>query len=84
VDVHWGARSNFAIRIEKIAQSFNMHYFIAPIYNLSPLQEGLPNRQFGVAILSKYPVLKAENLEITRLSTQVANPKPELSQAVDS
>ncbi len=79
VDVHWGDRSNFDNEIEKIAQSLNMHYFFAPIYNLSPLQAGQPNRQFGVAILSKYPILKAENREITRLSTQVPNPKPELS-----
>jgi len=79
VDVHWGSRSNFDNEIEKIAQSLNMHYFFAPIYNLSPLQAGQANRQFGVAILSKYPILKAENREITRLSTQVANPKPELS-----
>ncbi|PTX59987.1 endonuclease/exonuclease/phosphatase family metal-dependent hydrolase [Melghirimyces profundicolus] len=53
-----------------------MHYFYAPIYNLPPNEDGQPNRQFGVAVLSKFPIIQAENREITRLSTQEPNSSP--------
>lgn len=78
VDVHWGDRSHYENEVKILAETLNMHYFFAPIYNLPSNLEGQPNRQFGVAILSKYPILKAENRHITRLSTQSANPLPEL------
>lgn len=76
VDDHWGSRSRFQNVIKILAEKLNMHYFFAPIYNLSPLQSGDPNRKFGVAVLSKYPIIHATNHPITRLSTQVSNPSP--------
>ncbi|MCQ6264602.1 endonuclease/exonuclease/phosphatase family protein [Fictibacillus sp. WQ 8-8] len=76
VDVHWSSRSLFEDDIKLLAEKLQMNYFFAPIYDLPPLNAGEPNRQFGVAVLSKYPILKAENREITRLSTQVPNPVP--------
>ncbi|MEH7353288.1 endonuclease/exonuclease/phosphatase family protein [Neobacillus drentensis] len=76
VDVHWGARSLFENDIEILANELDMYYFFTPIYSLDPLTPGDPRREFGVAILSKYPILEANNREITRLSTQEANPVP--------
>lgn len=77
VDVHWGTRSHYENIIQKLANRLDMHYFFAPIYDLPPDQPGQPGRQYGLAVLSKYPIIDAKNHEITRLSTQSANPVPE-------
>ncbi|WP_446218682.1 endonuclease/exonuclease/phosphatase family protein [Micromonospora sp. IBHARD004] len=76
VDVHWAARSNFVDEAEELAERLGMQAFFAPIYDMDPLTAGAPRRQYGVAVLSRYPILDAENHEITRLSTQVPNPVP--------
>lgn len=76
VDVHWNARSRFTDVATELARRLRMHVFFAPIYSLAPLTEGAPRREFGVAVLSRLPVLHAENHEITRLSTQEPNPVP--------
>lgn len=76
VDVHWGWRSQYDNEIKILANKLNMNYFFAPIYNLDPPSEGSPRRQYGVAILSEYPILNAENRKIARLSTQDSNPAP--------
>jgi endonuclease/exonuclease/phosphatase family metal-dependent hydrolase len=46
-----------------------MNVRFAPIYDFRP-------RQFGVAILSRYPIVSWKNHEITRLSTQQPNAAP--------
>lgn len=79
VDVHWGDRSRKDHMIEKLANRLNMEYYFAPIYDLDPVNENEPRRQFGVAVLSKYPITAAVNREITRLSTQNPNPFPRLT-----
>ncbi|WP_020575184.1 endonuclease/exonuclease/phosphatase family protein [Actinopolymorpha alba] len=76
VDVHWGARSNFVDEAKDLAKRLDMRVFFGPIYDLDPLTEGAPRRQYGLAILSRYPILEAKNHEITRLSTQTPNPAP--------
>ncbi|MEV8593368.1 endonuclease/exonuclease/phosphatase family protein [Streptomyces sp. NPDC052013] len=76
VDVHWGARSDFVDEARALAEMLDMRVFFAPIYDLDPATEVGERRQFGVAILSRYPVLDAENHEITRLSTQTPDPVP--------
>jgi endonuclease/exonuclease/phosphatase family metal-dependent hydrolase len=75
--VHWHARSQWRDLATEIASGLGMNVFFGPIYDLDPLAEGQPRRQFGIAILSRYPILYAENHWITRLSTQVPNPVPE-------
>jgi endonuclease/exonuclease/phosphatase family metal-dependent hydrolase len=77
VDVHWNARSEWRDLATGIAEGLGMRVFYAPIYDLDPLVEGEPRRQFGIAMLSRYPILHAENHWISRLSTQVPNPTPE-------
>jgi endonuclease/exonuclease/phosphatase family metal-dependent hydrolase len=76
VDRHWSARSNFDDVANLLAQRLGMRSFVAPIYSLDPLQPGQPRREYGVAILSAYPILQTTNHEITRLSTQQSNPVP--------
>ncbi|MCP3026494.1 endonuclease/exonuclease/phosphatase family protein [Halobacillus sp. A5] len=73
VDVHWGARSQFENVVDRLADQLDMNYTFAPIYDNPPLEENGPRQQFGVAIMSKYPILKETNQEITRLSTQDAS-----------
>ncbi|MEZ3180719.1 endonuclease/exonuclease/phosphatase family protein [Streptomyces pimonensis] len=76
VDVHWGARSDFADEARALAGKLDMRVFFAPVYDLDPLVQGGQRRRFGVAVLSRHPVLAAENHEITRLSTQTPDPVP--------
>ncbi|WP_149549378.1 endonuclease/exonuclease/phosphatase family protein [Streptomyces marokkonensis] len=76
VDVHWGARSDFVDEARALAAKLRMRVFFAPVYDLEPATPDGERRQFGVAVLSRYPVLHAENHEITRLSTQTPDPVP--------
>lgn len=76
VDKNWGYRSNFDDELQKLADKLDMHAFMAPIYNQDPINEDDPRRKYGVAVLSKYPIIDASNREIARLSTQDANPEP--------
>ncbi|MFJ7132434.1 endonuclease/exonuclease/phosphatase family protein [Streptomyces fungicidicus] len=76
VDVHWGARSDFADEARALADRLGMRVFFAPIYDLDPATADGERRQYGVAVLSRHPVLAAENHEITRLSTQSSDPVP--------
>lgn len=72
VDVHWDARSDFRDQARDLARMLHMRVFFAPIYDLP----GQPRRQYGVAILSRFPMLRTTNHLITRLSTQEQNPVP--------
>ncbi|CAL9350249.1 hypothetical protein SUDANB176_00458 [Streptomyces sp. enrichment culture] len=76
VDVHWGARSDFVDEAHALAGKLDMRVFFAPIYDMDPVTQDGERRQFGVAVLSRYPFLDAENHEITRLSTQTPDPVP--------
>ncbi|MEU1695589.1 endonuclease/exonuclease/phosphatase family protein [Streptomyces hirsutus] len=76
VDVHWGDRSDFVDEARALAGKLGMRVFFAPIYDLDPAAEGGERRQYGVAVLSRYPVTEAENHEITRLSTRTPHPVP--------
>lgn len=76
VDVHWGARSGWRDLATELGARLGMEVFFAPIYSLDPLPADAPRREYGVAVLSRHPILAAENHDITRLSTQEANPVP--------
>ncbi|MEU6847554.1 endonuclease/exonuclease/phosphatase family protein [Streptomyces sp. NPDC046716] len=76
VDVHWGARSQDLDVAGELARRLGMRVSFAPIYSLDPVTAGEPRREFGVAVLSRYPIRSAVNHEITRLSTQDPNPVP--------
>jgi endonuclease/exonuclease/phosphatase family metal-dependent hydrolase len=78
VDVNWSPRSDYVDEANWLATRLRMHVFFAPIYTLEPEPDrpGAPPRRFGLAVLSRHPILRAYNHEITRLSTQVPDPVP--------
>ena len=76
VDVHWADRSAFVDQVTALAAKLGMEGRFAPIYVLPPLTAGAPTREFGVALLSRYPIVRFRNDTIARLSTQVQNPVP--------
>ncbi|THA28962.1 metal-dependent hydrolase [Streptomyces sp. A1277] len=76
VDVHWGDRSEWRDLASELGRRLRMHVSFAPIYSFDPPAEGGPRREFGVAVLSRYRIVSAENHDITRLSTQDPDPVP--------
>ncbi|MDQ6769966.1 MAG: endonuclease/exonuclease/phosphatase family protein [Gemmatimonadota bacterium] len=76
VDVHWADRSSFVDQATTLGQQLGMQVRFARIYQLAGAQPQDPPREFGVALLSKYPVIDWSNHIITRLSTQEPNPEP--------
>jgi len=76
VDVHWAERSAFADQARLLGETLNMVVRFAPIYSLPGPDSTKPARQFGVALLTKYPFREWKNDTLTRLSTQVPNSAP--------
>ena len=76
VDVHWADRSSFADQASALAARLHMEARFARIYRISNTDAGKPPREFGVALLSKYPIVAWRNDTITRLSTQDTSPAP--------
>lgn len=76
VDVHWSDRSGFANQALDLGVLLGMQARFAPIYALPPLTVGAPARQYGGAILSRFPIVSWSNDSLTRLSTQDSNPVP--------
>jgi endonuclease/exonuclease/phosphatase family metal-dependent hydrolase len=78
VDVHWSARSAFADQATAIAGGLGMQSRFAHIYDLAGADPAAPRREYGVALLSRYPIVAWTNHAITRLSTQAddAHPAP--------
>ena len=75
-DVHWGDRSRFDDTVAELGRRLGMQTAFAPIYSLDPTTPGAPRREYGVALLSRHPIVAVENHDVTRLSTQDANPVP--------
>lgn len=71
VDRHWSERSDFADQAKELAEALNMHYVYGANLDEPPEEKGDPNRQYGTAILSKYPILDSEN----HLLTQIIDPE---------
>lgn len=76
VDRAWGARSDFADQTKELAEQLDMHAFFGPIYSYDPLEDGLPRQEYGLAYLSRYPIIDANNHELTRLPTTEPDPEP--------
>lgn len=56
VDRHWSERSNWVDQPAWFAKRLKMHYGYAANLDLPPLTPGDPRRQYGTAILSRYPL----------------------------
>ncbi len=76
VDVHWDKRSGFADQASELATKLGMQVRFAPIYRLPGADSTSPPREYGVALLSRYPIVAFTNHAITRLSTQRNNAAP--------
>lgn len=76
VDVNWADRSGFEDQAKALGKLLGMHVRFAPIYVLPGADSTKPPRQFGVALLSRYPIVRWSNDTLTRLSTQTPNPEP--------
>ncbi|WP_166355124.1 endonuclease/exonuclease/phosphatase family protein [Phytoactinopolyspora limicola] len=80
VDVHWSTRSDLRDQATELAELLDMHLFFAPIYSFEPDYDpedpggddnipappGAQQRAFGLAVLSEYPIIAAENHDLTR------------------
>jgi endonuclease/exonuclease/phosphatase family metal-dependent hydrolase len=73
---HWAERSGFADQAVLLGEMLGMHVRFASIYSLPGADSIKPTRQFGVALLSRYPIVGWRNDTLTRLSTQAQNPSP--------
>ena len=76
VDVHWSERSGFADQAARLAEAVGLSARFGPIYRL-PGGGPAPSREFGLAILSRHPVVEFRNHVIPRLSTQSTDTEPQ-------
>ncbi len=78
VDVHWSPRSAWRDQARLLAELVDMRVYFAPIYTRPPPRPGAPARRYGLAVLSRYPIVRAENHGIARRSTseQGSRPRP--------
>jgi endonuclease/exonuclease/phosphatase family metal-dependent hydrolase len=76
VDVHWAGRSGFVDQASALGERLGMQVRFTRIYQLPGASAGQPPREFGVALLSRYPIVRSRDDTLTRLSTQEANPVP--------
>ncbi|WP_162448251.1 endonuclease/exonuclease/phosphatase family protein [Phytoactinopolyspora mesophila] len=80
VDVHWSTRSDLRDQAAELADLLDMHVYFAPIYSFEPGYDpenpggednipappGAQQRAFGLAVLSEYPIVSAQNHDLTR------------------
>jgi endonuclease/exonuclease/phosphatase family metal-dependent hydrolase len=70
VDKHWSSRSGFVDQAAVLGGKLGMQVRFAPIYSLDPLEPDGPRREYGLAILSRYPITFFKNHELSRISFQ--------------
>lgn len=70
VDKHWSSRSRFVDQAAVLGEKLDMRVRFAPIYSLDPLEEGQPRREYGLAILSRFPITYHKNHLLSRISSQ--------------
>ena len=61
VDRHWGARSEWLDEPRWFGERLGMRWAYGANLDLDPLQDGDPRRQYGTAILSRWPILDSSN-----------------------
>ncbi|MFW5973127.1 MAG: endonuclease/exonuclease/phosphatase family protein, partial [Bacteroidota bacterium] len=70
---NWEEVSRSINQADELARRLDMEAFFAPIYSLES-DQGM--RHFGLAILTRYPIVRSENHAIARLSTQHEDASP--------
>ena len=76
VDVNWGERSAFEDQARALGKSLGMQVRFAPIYILPGADSSKPARRYGVALLSRHPIMAWRNHTMIRLSTIARDPVP--------
>ncbi|PKV89358.1 endonuclease/exonuclease/phosphatase family metal-dependent hydrolase [Streptomyces sp. TLI_146] len=66
VDRHYDTRSDFVDQAAWLAQRLGMHVVYGANLSLDPPRPGAPRRQYGTAILSRFPVVEAHNTRLPR------------------
>jgi endonuclease/exonuclease/phosphatase family metal-dependent hydrolase len=66
VDRHWSARSEFVDQASWLAERLGMHVAYAANLDLDPLEPGQRRRQYGTAVLSRFPILSSHNTLLPR------------------
>ncbi|MEU6663043.1 endonuclease/exonuclease/phosphatase family protein [Streptomyces sp. NPDC046821] len=69
VDRHWSSRSDFVDQAQWLADRLDLHVAYAANLDEDPLKPGDPRRQYGTAILSRYPILETHNTLLPRSAT---------------
>ncbi|MEV6285251.1 endonuclease/exonuclease/phosphatase family protein [Kribbella sp. NPDC051770] len=69
VDNHWDVRSNWVDQAAWLAKRLKMHYRFAPNLDLPPVNPGEPRRQYGTAVLSRYPIKDFKNTLLPKYPT---------------
>ena len=67
VDNHWSERSDFEDQAEWLAKRLDMHYIYMANIDRAPFKSGKNRRQYGAAILSAYPIIRAQNYLLTKI-----------------
>lgn len=67
VDNHFSKRSNFEDQAKWLANYLGMVYEYGANIDDEPLHEGEHRRQYGTAVLSKYPILSHQNHLLTNI-----------------
>ncbi|WP_411843120.1 endonuclease/exonuclease/phosphatase family protein [Salinicoccus sp. HZC-1] len=65
VDRYYGERSDFEDQAKELADLLGYHYMYGANLELEPEGNQENNRQYGNAILSKYPIIESENIALT-------------------
>jgi endonuclease/exonuclease/phosphatase family metal-dependent hydrolase len=66
VDRHWSARSALADQAAELGARLDMRSIHAANLDLDPLEPGQPRRQYGTAILSRFPIAESRNTLLPR------------------
>lgn len=66
IDRHWSERSQFEDQVAWLAEYIGYeHYVFGANLDRDPLTEGGERRQYGTAVISKYPIIYSENQFLT-------------------
>jgi endonuclease/exonuclease/phosphatase family metal-dependent hydrolase len=66
---HWSAASDFRDQPSELGRLLEMEFVYGANLDRDPPEPGAPRRQYGTAILTRWPVLDSENILLPRAST---------------